>query len=428
MKDTLLQQFLDAGLFNFGDDDARLKDFLAAAGDLGKEFAKNPESVIPATLVALDADVPDADPMLERAEAAVKKHWNSFRNKFPERQKGFLRPLLLDSVAKAAATDPGIASIVWLSGSAVYPFFSAGRERAIVGAFLREQGEISEAHAESIWMPNQEKVELSFPKIALTLPKSNGTKMDRGVLEQGLAAACGPHDRQGVAYPGKPNRHWSHSSAEWNWEFPSRAAAAITTEVDKALAPLASQAGAIAEQVEPALKKFSKELGSSIKTWVEGSVTGLARRSELLWWRECLYSPQLCRSYRGLSPSDTIVSMALDLHRIVAVPVPQSVEFFLRETVRAVLPADPKLSLSQLLADTSKSAELAKIIPALPLIGEPQRISISQALGAFRHRPLIDENLPAWLGLKGDLQFAASELAVYIFRDTQAWTLAGPSS
>ncbi len=428
MNDTLLQQFLDAGLFNFGDDDARLKDFVAAAEDLGKEFAENPESVIPATLVALDADVPDADPMLERAEAAVKKHWNSFRNKFPERQKGFLRPLLLDGVAKAAATDADIASAVWLCSATVYPLFASGRERGIVEAFLRQQGETAEAHAEGTWMPNHEEAELSVPKIGLALPKANGGKIDKGALEQGLGGACGPHNRSGTAYPGKPNPNWPNNPTEWSWEFPPRAAATITTEVDKALAPLANQAGAIAEQVEPALKKFSKELGTSITTWVESSVTGLARRSELLWWRECLYSPQLHRSYRGLSPSETVVSMALDLHRIVAMPAPQSVEFFLRETIRAVLPTDPKLSLSQLLVDTNKSAELAKMVPALPVSGGPQRISLKQALGASRHQLLSDDSLPAWLGLKGDLQLTVSELAVYIFRDAQAWTLAVPPS
>ncbi|MBI5770004.1 MAG: hypothetical protein HZA93_19670 [Verrucomicrobia bacterium] len=426
MNDTLLQKFLDAGLFNFGDDDARLKDFMAAGEDLGKEFAKNPVSIIPATLVALDAEVPDADPMLERAETAVKKHWNSFRNKFPERQKGFLRPLLLDGVARAAATDADIASAVWLCGATVYPLLATGRERAIVETFLRDQGETAESHAEATWLPEQDEVELSVPKIALTLPKNGPGKLDKSALETGLTHASGPHDRNGTAYPNKPNPHFPNQGGNWSWEFPARAATTIAAEVDKALAPLANQAGALADQIEPNLKKFSKELGASITEWVESSVTGLARRSELLWWRECLYSPHLRRSYRGLSPTETAISMALDLQGTIVAPAPQSVEFFLRETVRAVLPTDPTISLSQLLADTHKSAELAKIVPPQAIASTPQRISLRQALGLARHQLLGAESLPAWLGVKGDLQLSASELAVWIFRDAQAWSLAVP--
>lgn len=423
--DNLLQQFLDAGLFNFGDEDARLKDFLSAADDLGKDFTKNPQLLIPAALVGLDSNVPDSDPMLELAEAAVKKHWNAFRNKFSERQKGLLRPLLLDGVSRAAASDTGLASAVWLSSASILPHLPSGREIGIVKAFLTELGETKEAEAEAVWMPEQ-KSELTIPKFALAVPKGGTVKFDKAALEAGLASATGPHDRGGTAYPNKPNPRFSDSGSNWCWEFTPRAAATIAAEVDKALAPLATQVSAINEHVEPGLKKFCKELGTSVSSWVGASIGALAQRQDLIWWRECVYSPKLRRSYRGLPAPDIAVGMALDLHEISVVPAPESVEFLLRETVRRVIPDDPKISLGDLFSAANQSPELAKIIPTQSESAPPRRTGISQALAVARNQSISKETLPAWLGVKSDIELAVSDLAVWIFRDAQAWSFVVP--
>jgi hypothetical protein len=428
MPNNILQKFLDAGLFNFGDDDQRLKDFQAAATDMAKEFVKSPEKVIPAVLVAIDPAVPDGDPVLDQAEAAIKGHWSSFRNKFSERPKAFLRPVLWEALSQAAADNTEIASAIWLSGASVLPYLAAPKEREIVEEFLLNQGGKMETMAEQTWSLSLSGAEFTAPALTLRFPKIQGINVDQGALEQGLSAASGPHDRSNNRYPGA-NQHWPNAANNWSWEFAPRAAAAISAQVNKALEPLANQASALGEQVEPQLKKYGKEISAAIGVWVNASASGLARRSALLWWKESLYSPTLHKSYRDLSPAEIAVSMALDLHRLAPAPSPQSVEFFLRETFYAASPKQPKASISEFMMQAGRSKVLGELLTSDGPPATPRRISLLNGIQFTRRTKLDDGSLTAWLGVKADLRQPLAELAVWIFRDAQAISLTqGPKN
>ena len=301
MANELLQKFLDVGLFNFGDDDQRLKDFLGASEDLAKELARSPEKVIPWVLVAIDPAVPDAEPVLDEVEAAIKSRWNSFRNKFPERPKAFLRPVIWEALCQAAAGSTEIASAIWLSGASVLPHLASRKEQGIVEEFLLAQGQTMETAGEQAWALPQSGAEFRAPALALTFPKIQTANLDRTALEQGLAAASGPTNRQNQQIP-NANPNWTHQPQHWSWEFAPRAAAAISEQVNKALVPLANQVSALAEQADPQLKEFSKAISVAINLWVNASVKGLAQRSALMWWKEVLYSPSLRKSYRRSRP------------------------------------------------------------------------------------------------------------------------------
>jgi hypothetical protein len=288
MATELLQKFLDAGLFNFGDDDQRLKDFIAAADDLAKEYTRIPAKVIPAVLVAIDPAVSDTDPILDEAENAVKNHWNSFRNKFSERPKAFLRPVIWEALCRAANGHTEIGSALWLTGASVLPYLAVQKERSIVEDFLLSKGRNMEAEAEQAWAIPQAKLEFSPPTFSLKTVASKAANVDRGALEDGLGAASGPHNQANNKRYNNPNPHWPNQPTNWAWEFAPRAAAAICEQVDKALAPLVNQASALAEQTGPQLRQFGQEITSAISGWVIASVGGLAQRSALMWWKESL--------------------------------------------------------------------------------------------------------------------------------------------
>lgn len=421
MANNLLQKFLDVGLFNFGDDDQRLKDFQAGAEDMAKEFAKSPAKVIPAVLVAIDPAVPDEDPVLDEAEAAIKNHWSSFRNKFPERPKAFLRPVIWEALGRVAGESPKVASAVWLSGANVFPHLPGPKEQGIVGEFLINQGKTMEATAEQSWALSQPGTNFTVPALTFKFPKVQGAKMDQSALEQGLAAASGPN-KQNQPLPNS-NPHFSNQGGSWSWEFAPRAAATISEQVNKALAPLANQAGALTEQVEPQLREFGNAVSAGITHWINASVKGLAQRSALIWWKEALYSPSLHNGYRQLSPVEVAVSMALDLHRLAPAPSPQSIEYFLRETIHSVFPKNPKVSISEALAEARRSKVLSDLLHANALPEAPRRVSLLMAIQFARHTKFEDNSVPAWLGVKGDLRQPLAELAVWLFRDAQAISL-----
>jgi chemotaxis protein CheY-P-specific phosphatase CheC len=61
------------------------------------------------------------------------------------------------------------------------------------------------------------------------------------------------------------------------------------------------------------------------------------RRSQLLWWRQTLFSPFSRMSYRWLDPCQAALVMAIDLHKMVTLYAPQSVEYLLCEATQALI-------------------------------------------------------------------------------------------
>ena len=65
--------------------------------------------------------------------------------------------------------------------------------------------------------------------------------------------------------------------------------------------PLSSLAKSVSTHVEAALASFS------------GATAGLQRRTNLLWWKEALYSPSAHESYLAMPVFQASALMALDL-------------------------------------------------------------------------------------------------------------------
>src|ERR1043165_4419162 len=195
MDTNILQQFLDVGLFDIGDDDERLKIFHGAADDFAKGIGKEPQKAVSATLVAIDPTTPDDDPVLDEAEAAVRGRWKAFRNKYSERPKGLLRPVVLEGLEKASVESPRISAVIWLVGINLLPHLQPQKERELIKELLLAKGALTEADAEKAWAPLDVDADLTLPELAFKLPEKAEGKTDRAALQNGLSGAAGPHDQ-----------------------------------------------------------------------------------------------------------------------------------------------------------------------------------------------------------------------------------------
>lgn len=251
--------------------------------------------------------------------------------------------------------------------------------------------------------------------------------MDVNSLETELAASAGPNHRDGRALENQ-NAHWSNQAQHWSHHFAPRAAAGIAKEVDKAVASLAKSAGTVGEQVETALNAFANEVATAGTKLLTSAVRHTAQKTDLLWWKEALYSPTLCCSYRDLNPSEAVISMSQDLYEIVSSPSPQSVEYFMRETVRAVLAENPEISIEDLLQAAQESDRIKRVVKAVTPPNEPKRVSLQEALSYAGQFAFKSKKLQPWLGVAGDLKVRADSLAVWLFRDKQALALISKAS
>lgn len=185
--------------------------------------------------------------------------------------------------------------------------------------------------------------------------------------------------------------------------------------------PLTSLSEAVAEHLKGALASFS------------GATAGLQRRTNLLWWKEALYSPSAHRSYRELDPFDAAALMALDLHDLLPMYSPASVSAFLAEAIRG-LAEDSNQTIEREAETLLRAARTggtlqplrataAEYLPApsgrgplLSLIGYPAEHGVLDAI-TFRR----------FAGIDSAKSMTPSGWGTYLFRELQSARVTSPS-
>ena len=77
---STLQELLNLGLVAIGSDDSRFAKMEAAGAALVKHLLSNPALVIPATLIAIDCDADENDPILTLVDEQLANEWKTIRN------------------------------------------------------------------------------------------------------------------------------------------------------------------------------------------------------------------------------------------------------------------------------------------------------------------------------------------------------------
>lgn len=422
MVDTILQRFLDRGLLDIGDDDEKFKHLQKASHEVTQRLQRKRLTVIPTTLAALDPEIASDDPILVEAEASLKKYWTTVRNRYSGTPRQLLRAILFDALHSAGRADTSVAAMIWLTGSSIAPHIKLEGEAPIAQDWLQEMGVIAEAHAAKEWsQPGY--ITTTVPSFDLTLTDVKMSGVDKTAVTKSMAAAAGPTDAEDNATDSNPNSTWPNSGQPWSHQFAPRAAAAIVQAVDQSQDAVQDYIDQVMKQMQSALAEY---MGAAFSN--EAQVGAYERRTRLLWWKEALYSPTCKCSYRSLAAPVAALWMAYDLYGEVPPYCPQSVDFFLRETVRAVLGSEAEpITLSAFCAVLQENIERSLIPPLLRAkIGEAKRESL---LDLVRHAlfgsPMTDTDVRSRLGIDAQTPMSLVDLAVWLFHDLQAQRLAG---
>jgi hypothetical protein len=432
MSTTVLQAYLEQGLFDIGADDTRLGYFQRAAESYAARLLATPTMVIPAVLVALDPDVSPTDTTLRSAESELQAQWATYRNAYADPPRQLVRAVMLDALHQAAESSLTIAAIIWLVGVNVAPHASLGSEQELIESWLQTLHQQYEDEAIRLWsiVPGSAAREIS--PLKLPVPQTSAAKLKPAEIQPGFESAMGPSDAQGVA-TANPNQYWPNNNNHWALQAAPRLATAVASAINKAQASAAADVSSNLESLALALTGFADEMLAQISASVtvlrEGARSG-GRRTELLWWREALYSPSVGQSYRALTPEVRTLALAVDLSKLTGPFHPTSVEYFLREAVRTALtvaPGDdvPTISLADFLAHVRDAdSDLESLRGAdLPSAETPvHRPLLGLALAApspTGHVPVVDA-----LGLSDTITMPLSEIAVWLYREALALSLA----
>lgn len=331
MEQEFLLRFLEIGAIDLKGDDTKLEKLRSTAKGLSAALRKSPSKTISFTMVATDPNIVATDPTLEEAMAFLRKQWETVAYAFSARPVGILRAILLDAIMQAARSDDAIAVAFVNTARNALSHTETSDEAEIWRDAIGEIETKVDARAEIEWAtPEMITVDpMQYTPPAPVSTDYEASTIDQSALRENIYSAAGPWGTN------NPNPYQSSQPQPWAQEFANKmsdAIAEVLNEMADELAPapvdlsgpLSTLAEAVTAHVDKALSSFS------------GATAGLQRRTNLLWWKEALYSPSAHASYLDLPPFEASALMALDLHQQVPTYSPASVSAFLREAIRCL--------------------------------------------------------------------------------------------
>lgn len=429
MNDDVLLRFLNRGLINVGGDDDKLGHLRQTAVDLCAIVKETPAKASPFALVAFDPHVPPADPTIAEVAKALRNRWETYVNTFADTPVTVFRAMLLDALTRACGQNDTVAAAFVASARNVLPFIEVGGEREIWADIVIEIERRVEARAEREWAT---PASISIPDIAFdSLPAVeihiSSKEVNATDFSREFSAAAGPqfHDPTQGNVNTDGNRYWpSQRPQNWLYEFGTRTAQAVGDTVNRAIGNLSVEGFDLQGFTRSMSRVMSDHIAATLQA-VCDATAGLQRRTNLLWWKEALFSPSARMSYREMSTLDAVVLMAYDMHRQLPTFSPASAAAFLRETVSTLpmINQEQKIPIRRLVEETRNAGVLAEMriaIGKLATIPEGR----GSVLGLIGHPDAVPEmdgrRFRDVVGVKTDTELTLPDWSVWMFRELQA--------
>ena len=413
MEDKFLQEFLKTGLFDIGDNDERLKWLQSSISDLKKKFEEDYSLLPKYTLVALDPNISDTEPVMIESETIITTYWKALRGKYPEMPRNIIRGVILNSLNNVGVTNPLAARIIYFTAINFYPYAKLNTEKKLIESMLCALGEIIEKNAIEEWSLIEEE-----PVLKLGTLKVGGLKFVTAKLDQAKLK-----EKWQEAFTKAPSGHGpEHGLHEPNYQnhFISKTTEAIAVSFDAALEGMNKSLSTI--DIETPINKFFTEFKKSLDTNLKASfssLTAVERRSKLLWWKETLYSPSQKKSYRGLDKNLLPILMSKDLNNQVPEITPISVDYLLRDTLFLLNDKkDDSITFSAYLSEIVKEGNKTVLKSYFENSDKANgRISITDFISLLINDRIKINNFKERTGIDATAKITFGELSVVVLHD-----------
>lgn len=412
----ILQKFVDEGLFSLRSDEdfSKLKE---AANNLSKSVLKKKENLPPYILAAFDPNVDASDPTLERTKELVIKQSPTVLSQSKDTPRTILRAVVLESLYTRALNDPEYARIIWLTVSSVMYNYVTDQEKNLLIPIIQELGEMVEKQAVHLWSLVNEVSPEEVEGIQISIDGLKGLKSDIDNFKSEFHNAF-----QNTSWGGQnPYSHPQHNQ-NWGNYFTDNGSNSIVRFVENAIKKSNSNLDQVAKQINEyilSLQPYFEKIGEQALS----GVSAVNNRSELLWWKESLYSRTRNASYRSLDKNHLPVFMAYDLFLMVNQVYPLSIDYFLKETLARLIPFDQKPIKLVEFIKLFKSDELKDLLVAanFKFNSSPGKSTLLNFLGLVATQVETEADMAKKLGIKPDTEFSQHELSVWLFHDLQAY-------
>jgi hypothetical protein len=375
---------------------------------------KHPFKVPNYSLIAFDPEAPPDDPVTLEVLGVLKEAWPTYVNTFASTPIQVLRAIILDALVSSAQEDERVAVAVAASARSVLPFMETGNEFSIWVDVVEKIEDSVDRRAEEEWST---PAGIDIPPFATSAVApikvgNSALKIDREAFKQQFVSAA-----QGV---GGFN---IHNPMPWVQSFANALADPIAETLDKV------SANAKVNPVD--LSTPLQELGNAVSSYVSSAVkafgtatAGLQRRTNLIWWKQSLYSLSKRKSYRTFPRTVAASLMAFDLYQQTPMFSPASVSAFLEEAIHSLPEAtDPSgRPLKEIVAEAciDPSVDVLRT-EASKLFSAPNgRSPILALIGHSSGHAPSDLDLRKIVGVSPEVRVTDAQWASWIFRDLQA--------
>ena len=429
MTDSILQSFLDHRFIKT-DESENIANLNKAVVELQKRLSKNKGKIIAYTLVALDPTISGDDPVVQEVEALIIKKWQTFRNSVAKTKDTpivYIQAVILDALNKLS-NDENFAAIIWHTGYNIISYYKLAGQEEVLTHFLLEIGNKVEEVGRKNWsILENAKIDTLDP-IELTLPKVSQGKVGEAELQAHLKAAA-VHSGWSAQAGGGENPH-AQGQNNFNWPkfLAERAAEGLSKEINAALSTQNKSLTAISNSIQEALGSYLADLKpylEQISSSILQSSQSLNKRSDLIWWKQALYSPRLDSGYRTLGPLTLAVTMAVDLADNVSPIHPKSVDFFLKETLRDVLgdETDKEVAVTGLLEQLQQLSDAEKQLLENLCNENESRKSLGACMADMMKEKMNADEFFKRTGLEKRAKISLGGLTIWLFHDLHANTL-----
>lgn len=432
MRESILQAYLNEQHIKT-DVQENIEGLIKAVKEVKKHLTRRKIKVdiVPFTLVALDPKVKDTDPVVQQVESIIIKNWPAFKNSVTatmDKSTTYVRAVILESLSQLAKEDAATAALIWLTARDVIGHYQLGSEENVISGLLQELANQTEENGQTAWGGSRILQASEFKGTEISISAVKAAQIDEETLKVYLLDAMVHSGWNNQAGGGKNPHSQGQNNVNWPKFMAEHSAKGISEIVNSALSQQAKSLSSISSSIQKGLDAYFAQLQpffEDLNTSFANSITANNKRSELLWWKQSLYSRSLNTSYRRLDQLNAAVGMALDLAEQVEAIYPESVDYLLREMLKDVhgKQAEEERMLIDWLKDSSS------------LLGDIQLALNEHAAGGSERKPLLS----AWAnvvqsgesidfftetGIDKKAKLTVSDLAIWLFHGLQAQKLA----
>lgn len=432
MTESILQTYLNEQHIKT-DVPANIDSLKKAIKEVSKHLTRKKikSDFIPYTLVALDPKVRDSDPVMQEVEKIIIKNWPAFKNSVTatnDTSSTYVRAVILESLYQLSKDDGATAALVWLTARDVIGHYQLDAEDNSIRVLLQELADRVEENGQAAWGISHKLQASKFNGVEISISEVKAAKIDEESLKEQLVDAMVHSGWSSQAEGGKNPYVQGQNNFNWPKFAAEHSATGITQVVNSALSQQAQSLSTISSSIKKNLDEYFAQLQpffEEVNNSIVNSITANNKRSELLWWKQSLYSRSLNVSYRSLDQLNAAVCMAHDLAELVEPIYPESLDYLLRETLKDVHGdlATEEHPLTEWLEDSRSLPEnIQSVLKAYAEQGE-QRKSLLSAWGNTLHS---SEPTSFFIetGIDKKAKLTASDLAVWLFHGLQAQKLA----